>query len=250
MTSMLLEEDIPLAGGAAADGFRMQNVSWIGCGKEAASNALAIAMIFSKTPIGIGVCHGHVPLTDPLTVTKSEGGVVFEIEGRPAWDVWDEKTRPSPIRGALKDITQPGPDGINGFLGIFELGLASGSEFKVRAPLMKLDGGAIGFACGIPTGTAIQIMESTPDRQVASARVAAQRAVAQLGGERPKGALVIDCACRKLLLGARLGEAVSAMREELGGVPLAGFESYGEIALQAGDLSGFHNTTTVLVAFA
>jgi len=39
------------------------------------------------------------------------------------------------------------------------------------------------------------------------------------------------------------------MSEELGGVPLAGFETYGEIALAAGDMSGFHNTTSVVLAF-
>jgi methyl-accepting chemotaxis protein len=41
---------------------------------------------------------------------------------------------------------------------------------------------------------------------------------------------------------------VHGISEELGGVPLAGFETYGEIALDAGDLSGFHNTTTVVLA--
>jgi hypothetical protein len=35
------------------------------------------------------------------------------------------------------------------------------------------------------------------------------------------------------------------MHAELGNAPLAGFETYGEIALGAGDMSGFHNTTTV-----
>lgn len=39
------------------------------------------------------------------------------------------------------------------------------------------------------------------------------------------------------------------MVEELGGAPLAGFETYGEIALDAGDMSGFHNTTSVVLAF-
>jgi methyl-accepting chemotaxis protein len=32
-------------------------------------------------------------------------------------------------------------------------------------------------------------------------------------------------------------------------VPVAGFETYGEIALDVGDMSGFHNTTTVVLAF-
>ena len=36
---------------------------------------------------------------------------------------------------------------------------------------------------------------------------------------------------------------------ELGGAALAGFETYGEIALDVGDMSGFHNTTSVVLAF-
>lgn len=43
--------------------------------------------------------------------------------------------------------------------------------------------------------------------------------------------------------------AIAGIHTELGQVPLAGFETYGEIALDAGDLSGFHNTTTVVLAF-
>jgi methyl-accepting chemotaxis protein len=39
------------------------------------------------------------------------------------------------------------------------------------------------------------------------------------------------------------------MSEELGGAVLAGFETYGEIALDVGDMSGFHNTTSVVLAF-
>ena len=42
---------------------------------------------------------------------------------------------------------------------------------------------------------------------------------------------------------------MSAISDELGDVPLAGFETYGEIALDAGDMSGFHNTTTVVLTF-
>ena len=43
--------------------------------------------------------------------------------------------------------------------------------------------------------------------------------------------------------------AVKGISEELGGVALAGFETYGEIALDVGDMSGFHNTTSVVLAF-
>ena len=63
------------------------------------------------------------------------------------------------------------------------------------------------------------------------------------------GALVFDCICRNLILEGDFSRAVLGMSEELGGAPLAGFETYGEIALDAGDMSGFHNTTSVVLAF-
>lgn len=63
------------------------------------------------------------------------------------------------------------------------------------------------------------------------------------------GAVVFDCICRNLILKDDFKTAIAGIHEELGNVPLAGFETYGEIALDAGDLSGFHNTTTVVLAF-
>ena len=94
----------------------------------------------------------------------------------------------------------------------------------------------------------VRITESIPERQIESARTAAKRARAQLDRDAA-GAIVFDCICRNLILGDRFAQATSGIAEELGGVPIAGFETYGEIALDAGDLSGFHNTTTVVLAF-
>ena len=105
------------------------------------------------------------------------------------------------------------------------------------------------FACGIPQGASIRITESEPNRQVDSAREAARIAKQNLGGEEVAGAVVFDCICRNLILGERFGDAVRGMSEELGGAPIAGFETYGEIALEGGSMSGFHNTTTVVLAF-
>jgi methyl-accepting chemotaxis protein len=105
------------------------------------------------------------------------------------------------------------------------------------------------FASEVPEGASVRITESVPERQIASAREAARRARLQLGGETPAGAVVFDCICRNLILGERFQEAVAAMSEELDHRPLAGFETYGEIALDTGEMSGFHNTTSVVLAF-
>lgn len=239
--------DEPLAGGAAGDDLKMESTI-VSCGARAASDAVVIGQIFSKAPLGVGVCHGHRPLSQPLRVTKAKGNVVEQIEGRPAWEVWRERTRDAAMQQGL-DVDSLATSEETGFLLRFEAGLAAGQEYKIRAPLARTSDGSINFACGVPEGAVIRITESTPKDQVVSAREAARRAKEKLGGRPPAGAIVFDCICRNLILRDEFGAAVKGMVEELGNVPLAGFETYGEIALDAGDMSGFHNTTSVVLAF-
>lgn len=244
-----LGENIRLAGGAAGDDLKMEKTH-VALGDQVASDALVVATIFSKNPLGVGVRHGHQPISDPVKVTKAEGGTVFEIEGRPAWDVWQEKTREvAQSRGI--DPTQLKEEELGGFLLRYEAGLSTGGDnYKIRAPLTRnAEDGSINFACGIPQGTTIRITESVAERQVESAREAARRARQQIGDKAIAGALVFDCICRNLILGDQFESAVKEIHQELGEVPLAGFETYGEIALDVGDMSGFHNTTTVVLAF-
>jgi methyl-accepting chemotaxis protein len=247
IAASMLGEGVPLAGGAAGDDLNMKQ-TFVAFGGRVENDALVIAKVFSKVPLGVGVAHGHVPLSPKgLRVTKAEGNVVYEIEGRRAWDVWVEETRERTKAAGIDPEALQGAEVIQ-YLGLYEGGLEVGEEYKVRVPLAKGENGALIFACGIPTDTVLHIMESDGDRQVQSAKKAAQRAKENLGGSRPAGAVVFDCTCRKLLLGANFGNAVTTIAKELAG-PIAGFEAYGEIALNIGDLSGYHNTTTVVLAF-
>ena len=246
MAASLLGEPIRLAGGAAGDDLAMKE-TFVSFGAEAASDAFVAAVIFSKEPLGVGVCHAHVPITEPLEVTRAEGGTIFEVEGRPAWDVWKEKTRDAAMRVGIDPETLADGE-VGPFLLRYEAGLPSGEAHKIRAPLSRGADGSLAMACGVPQGAMIRITESEPEAQIAAARTAAKRAAAQLRG-KPAGAIVFDCICRNLILGDTFQRAVAGISEELGGVPLGGFETYGEIALDVGDLSGFHNTTTVVLAF-
>ncbi|GAC1359357.1 MAG: FIST signal transduction protein [Polyangiales bacterium] len=248
ITASMLGEGIRLAGGAAGDDLRMEQTH-VALGARAETDAVVVALLCSKTPVGVGVCHGHTPLSAPLKVTRASGNVVSEIGGRPAWDVWRDATR---LRAAAAgiDVDALAPADEGAYLLRYEAGLAAGAEYQIRAPLARDAAGAIQFACGIAEGSVIRITESIPSRQIGSAREAARRARAQLGDHPVAGALVFDCICRNLILGSDFAEAVRGISAELGGAPLAGFETYGEIALDAGDMSGFHNTTSVVLAFS
>ncbi len=240
-------ESESLVGGAAGDDLQMKQ-TFVALGGRAATDAMVFARVFSKSPLGLGVCHGHTPLSTPLRVTKAAGNVVSEIEGRPAWDVWREHTKKSAKAHGIDLETLAAKDEIS-YLLRYEAGLANGAQFKIRAPLARSADGSISFACGIPEGSVIRITESVPEAQVTSAREAAHRAKEALSRRPIAGALVFDCICRNLILGEAFARAVRGISQELGNVPVAGFETYGEIALAAGDMSGFHNTTSVVLAF-
>ncbi|MFT3713221.1 MAG: FIST N-terminal domain-containing protein [Archangium sp.] len=249
LATTILGPTVKLAGGAAGDDLQFKRAV-VGCGTRVATDALVVALLESKKPLGIGVKHGHLPLSKkPLTVTKASGSTVQEIDGKPALAVWKEEVRDA--AGALgvnvdtAKLADLGPHFLR-----FEAGLIAGpNEYKIRAPLSADEHGAISFACGLPEGAVIRVTSSKEPDQIAAAKEAARRARKALGSSKVAGALVFDCICRNLILGPQFESAVHGIASELDGAPLAGFETYGEIAMELGQSSGFHNTTTVVLAF-
>lgn len=246
LAATLLGQDEParLVGGAAGDDLAMQH-TWVGIGEEAREDAVVLAFLHGPRPFGIGVQHGHEAKSRPLRVTRATGNVVHELDNRPAWDVWrEEVTALTP--GVDFDLLSE--DELTPYFFTHAASLTSGTEIKVRSPLQRTEDGSLAFACGLPEGAVIRLTTSDVAQQLASARAAAEQAREQLGGRKPAGALVFDCICRKLITQDSFGDAIAAISGTLGGAPIAGFETYGEIALDVSDLSGFHNSTTVVLA--
>jgi methyl-accepting chemotaxis protein len=238
---------VPLAGGAAGDDLAMTQ-TFVSLGPTSSSDAIVLAVLDMAEPVGLGVFHGHEPLSSPLRVTRAAGNVVHEVDGRPAWHVWAEHTRAAAAAQGVDVDTLEG-DALGAFFLRYEAGLPSGASYTIRAPLARGADGSLTFAAAIAEGATLRIMQSDGPRQIASAAVAARCAREQLAGRPVAGALVFDCICRNLILGDRFKDAIEAISFELGRVPLAGFETYAEIGLDESDLSGFHNTTTVVLAF-
>ncbi len=135
----------------------------------------------------------------------------------------------------------------------FELGLRTGPEsYKVRYPMSINGDGSINFTCTIPNGAVMSIMDGRDEaRQIDASRIAAEQAKAAAAADGHTtfaGALVIECAVRQFLLGANFHKAPDAIRAVLGDeVPMVGAELYGEMRLEPGEFSGYHNTTTVVL---
>jgi hypothetical protein len=119
---------------------------------------------------------------------------------------------------------------------------------RVRAPLGILEDGALRFSGEVPESSTVSIVRGDHDEIVRAARVAAEQARAQLGGENAAGVLVFSCVCRNLVLGDRHPDELAEVRSVFPDVPIAGFVSYGEVARTERRLDGYHNNTIVVAA--
>lgn len=244
----ILGANVSFAGGSAGDDLAFKE-TFVFCNDEIAKDSVAICVIDSKNPVGIGVKHGHSPVTDSLTVTKAKENVLYEVNGEPAWDVWKREMAQEAKNSGIDVETLKEASEIGQFLIRYEMGLATATEYKVRVPLSKNDDGSLNFACTIPEGAKFKIMKSPKEEQIASAEQAAKFALEQMKGKAPAGAVVFDCVCRGIILGDEFEKGVQAISGIIGNIPLIGFETYGEICRRSGQFSGFHNTTTVVMLF-
>lgn len=243
----MFESDLHLVGGAAGDELAFKETKVI-ANDQILSNAVALCAVKGPHPFFVtAVKHGHQPLSKSLAVTKAKGNVLFEVNGRPAWDVWVEETRKKAKEVGIDVDHLSDPSAIGTFLIRFELGLETAQgDYKIRVPLSKNPDGSLNFACIIPEGVQFRIMQSVKQEQIDSARTTAELAGRAMGNRKAAGALIFDCVCRAIILGPEFSEAVKAMKDVLGDIPILGLETYGEICMDPSSFSGFHNTTSVV----
>lgn len=245
------ERPVPFVGGSAADDLSLSETV-VFADDEVATDAVALALLAADRPFGRAVGHGHEPLGDGHTVTAADGSVVESLDDRPAFDAWRETVREH-ADGVDADLAtlSPDDDAFGELLTRFEFGIETGDgEFKVRWPgLTRTTDGPLRFATRIPEGAELFVVDTDPEAQLATAdRVTAAAVDGPAESSPPAGAVAFDCVCQGLVLDDRFGDAVSRMAERLS-APLAGAQTYGEVALDHDDMRAYHNTTTSLLVF-
>lgn len=230
-----------LVGGAAGDNGKFEQTS-IFAGDQAYTDTIIMVQLFSKKPIGIGVRHGLNPKTEAMRVTRSEGAVLYELDGKPAFDAYREYAAKL---GQTIDHENAG-----GFMIANELGIQMFSDVtKIRAPLSANPDGSLNMATEVPPNAMISIMDGERPALLSAAAQAAEEAKVNLRGNPAAGIVVFDCICRGIMLAEDFPREIETIRSPFGEVPVVGFRTYGEIAKFGGQLNGFHNSTAVVCAF-
>lgn len=247
----VLGTHFPVVGGAPGDDFLFEK-TYEYLDDEVASGAVTGIGLSGKFSMGIGVRHGWIPIGLPMIVTKSEGAVVHEIDGRPAISVYQdyfgekaEALKKEPL--ARMAITYP--------LGIK---VPEMDEYLIRDPITVDEKGSITCAAEIPEGAEIRLMIGSKEKAVEAAREAAGHLMKEFVTDKakPKFILMFNCIAREKLFSQKAKEEIDAVMEIIGKeVPLLGFYTYGEQAPINGEYRDrekcnprFYNETVVIFA--
>ncbi|HET7274832.1 MAG TPA: FIST N-terminal domain-containing protein [Longimicrobiaceae bacterium] len=224
-------------GGGAGDDARFER-TFVFCNSEVATDAAVALEILSNKPIAVGVRHGWEPGGENMRVTAAEGMQVGSLNAVPAVEVFDAHAASS---GQEFDHDEPVPFFLHNVLGV-----DSAEGYHLRVPLSVGEDGSVACAADVPDGSTACIMSTSSESAAEAAAWATRTALEQLNGHEPAVALLFDCVATRLRLGADFGNELSAVQKELGDVPLAGFNTYGQIAKAEGQFNGFHNCTAVV----
>ncbi len=227
-----------LFGGAAGDDAQFKE-TFVFYHDQVLRNAFVCAEVLSVQPLALGIRHGWRPASRPLRITAGEGARLREINGMPAWELYEEFADQV---GVAIDDTQTSAFLMNYILGV----PYAPDQYKLRVPLWKEPDGSLICAAEVPEGALTRIMETEDQAVIQSGRSAVELAQAHLGNTPYAGALVFECVATRLRLGAQFSEEIEGMKQVLGDVPLVGCNSYGQLARVSGEFTGLMDATALV----
>lgn len=239
----------PPVAGAGVMGDYSFSATWQFCGSSARRQHAVGALLPPSTRTCLQVMHGCTPMDGvPHVLTRLEGGVLHEIDGRPAAERIDEVygsrdwRDQRPVNRLTLGVRQGEP---------FQLPGEDGWVNRLITGVMP-DGKAVGlFEPDLDEGGEVLFMLRDPMLMMESARARSEAAVARMRGEgaRPRFALYVDCAGRAAAYSRTPteegAEVQAVMNRE--GVPMLGFYSGVEVAPMRGVSRGLDWTGVLLL---
>jgi len=238
---------VPLIGGTSGDNLKFQTCHQFHDG-QVIENACSAVLMTGNFDLMTIVTHGSEPLGDPRTVTKCDGNVIYEIDGRPALDIASE--------GMGEVITS---ENITSAITLMGIGFRTEASSNFLSPYVVRAIHEFDFenrSCTVPTmvteGSKIQFMRRDPNSILNSGRAGAEKLRTALDSITAAPSLIcqFDCAGRgKVIMGDDVHKGMQMLQAEFtDSVPWMGSFTFGEISPIEGK-NHFHNFTATLAVF-
>lgn len=238
---------LPFIGGTSGDNLKFQQAYQFH-NRQVTENSCNAVLMVGDFELMTTVTHGSEPLGDPRIVTKCDGNVIYEIDGKPALDIASE--------GLGEVIT---PENIASAITLMGIGFKTEASSNFLSPYIVRAIHAFNFedkSCQVPTtvanGSEIQFMRRDPQSVLNSGRAVAEKLSNALdsGEETPTLICQFDCAGRGMVIvGDDVHKGMAMVQAEFEDtVPWMGSFTFGEISPIEGK-NYFHNFTATLAVF-
>jgi hypothetical protein len=187
------ERFLPLWGGGANAGFNLASPPYQYSDDEVITDGVSYALLSGKARAGWAISHACIPIGGKRIVTRGQGNVIYEIDGKPATEVLKEYLP----EDALTEDRDWLRYAISLALSFRAPSYMKDEEYVVRGmPSVSMADGSITVQTEVPEGTSVWL--SSRDKEKVSNgfdRMAAQ-IKHQLDGEQPKLVFQFECGTR------------------------------------------------------
>ena len=241
---------LPLWGGGAGNNFNdWASPTYQYCDNEVITDGVSYALLSGKAQAGWAISHSVIPIGGERIVTRSEGSVIQEIDGKPALEVLKEYLP----EGALTDDRDWARYAISLALCFKAPSYMKDEEYVVRGvPTVRMADGSIAIQTEVQEGTSIWFSSRDKEKLTTGLDRMAAQIKDQLGGERPKLVFQFECATRGKMMFREQEklQILKRFRQSLDPeAPWAGFYTIGEIG-PVEEHNDLHLFTSVVLALS
>lgn len=218
----VLGDGITITGGLAGDGDRFQETLVMTPDGPSSRAIVALGLGGEALRFNHGSFGGWEPFGNLRRMTKAVGNVLYELDGKPALDIY---------KAYLGDYAKDLPS--SGLFFPFEmLDAARGTTGVIRTILAVNEAeGSLTLAGDVNPEGYLQLMHASTDQLVSGAETAAV-ATRDMAPHPDTGiGILVSCVGRRMVMGYRIDEEIEAVGDILGqDTVLTGFYSYGELS--------------------
>ena len=224
------ERFLPLWGGGAGNNFDAGAPTYQYCDDEVISGGLAYALLSGEAQTAWAISHSVIPIGGERIVTRSQGNVIYEIDGKLAVEVLKEYLP----EDALTDERDWLRYAISLALSFKAPSYMKDEEYVVRGvPQLNLTDGSIIVQSDLDEGTSVWFSSRDKEKITTGFDRMAHQIKEQLGGEQPELVFQFECVTRGQLMFREQEklQILKRFRQSVGpDVPWVGFYTIGEIA--------------------
>ena len=243
----VLGDRVLIVGGSSADNDLKGN--WAQFSREdLCSEGIVISVLFPGSKVSSVFQSGYAPRGPSGIATKTVGRRLFEIDDRPAAEVYfnwvggDPPTIPAheTSTSILSEATLVP-------LGVVQHELVDVPLHLLLHPAVMHDDGSLSLFCDVKQGDMLYLMEGTSRRLLERAGKFASQAKADAEARRleVRGALVVYCGGCMLSVKSDMEQVRKGIASALPGIPFLGFFSYGE---QGATLTGTTQHANLMIS--